>query len=181
MSTGGDSSDSAKEDGSSKQVDDQTTDAKVYSVLKLTSTKVVSEKMVLNLLQKTKYATPISTRIISISTLDKTGSCGTVVFLLYENENEAAETNENLVNQAFQKKRFEKRQFKATEAEIPKTGSDLNLPGENDDDGSQGNGSNDSSSEEVQKKTSPRKMVKYARKLKQEVFTRIEVEEIFQS
>ena len=52
----------------------QLSDEKNYSVVKLESAKQVTEKMVFNLLTKTKSATPIMTRVVNSEKEKKTTS-----------------------------------------------------------------------------------------------------------
>ena len=87
---------------------------KIYFVIKIDNPKMVTEKMVLNLLTKIKDVTPIETRVLQVSKVGKT-----VIFLLYEEEKDAEETVKRLENQVLVKRPFKKNLLKAKENEIP--------------------------------------------------------------
>ena len=87
---------------------------KSYHVIKIDSTKVVTEKIVFNLIQKTQSVTPISVRVLNIPPEN-----GTVIFLIYENEGDALDTNGRFVNHHFRKKAFARKYFKLLEKDIP--------------------------------------------------------------
>ena len=77
---------------------------KIYFVIKIDNPKMVTEKMVLNLLTKIKDVTPIETRVLQVSKVGKT-----VIFLLYEEEKDAEETVKRLENQVLVKRPFKKK------------------------------------------------------------------------
>ena len=94
---------------------------KMYHVIKITSVKLVTERMVHNVLQRADCATPISVRVIQ-----KSSDHSTVIFVLFKKEDEASEAFTKLEDQVLQKKSFQKELFKAADQDIPKDESQLN-------------------------------------------------------